>query len=63
MTKARSWRSATRRLGLGKRERALDRSAALGPKGLLDRLFVHHGGFDPDLDTGGREQLRPRRTG
>ena len=48
---------------LGKRKRTLDRSTALGPKGLLERLFVHRGGFDPDLHTGGREQPRPRRTG
>jgi len=49
--------------GLGKRERALDRSAALGLKSLLYRLFVHHGGLDADLHTGGREQPGPRRTG
>ena len=48
---------------LGKRKRTLDRSTAHGPKGLLDRLFVYRGGFDPDLHTGGREQPRPRRTG
>ena len=49
--------------GLSKRKRTLDRSMALGPIGLLDRLFVHRGGFDPDPHTGGREQPRPRRTG
>ena len=49
--------------GLGKRKRTLDRSMALGPIGLLDRLFIYRGRFDPDLHTGGREQRRPRRTG
>ena len=48
---------------LSKRKRTLDRSMALGPIGLLDRLFVYRGWFDPDLHTGGREQRRPRRTG
>ncbi len=49
--------------GLRKRKRTLHRSTTFGPKGLLDRLFVHCGGFDPDLHPGGREQPRPRRTG
>jgi hypothetical protein len=50
------------RLDLGKSKRAIGRIPSLCPAGLFKEAFVKLGRFDPKIDAGSGEQLRPYRT-